>query len=765
MAASVSDEAFAQHLLRVGVASLEQLEREKRIQAEAGKQGKPLPLGQALVMMGILTPTLRENLEKAVRGPEEGNLGQIAHYRLLKKLGKGGMGTVFLAEDSHVGRRVALKVLAPEMAADPQFLSRFKREAIAAGKLNHVNIAGAYTFDQSGQYHYYVMEYSEGEPLSKVLERSSFLPEEEALKIVMQVARGLKHAHEQGIIHRDIKPGNIFLTQDGVAKILDLGLSKNLAGAGESFHTMSGIAVGTPHYISPEQARGEKGIDARTDIYSLGATFYHLVTGATPFQASTGAAIMLKHLTAQVPNPQDLNPDLSDGTVQIITRMMAKSPNDRYPNCAELLQDLELVIDGQMPSSVELDAIRSSVAVRQSSHPAKGDDGARPARRRSSGHVPVGAVEVSAPPRPPGRRSSQQKILPAERRDGPAAPQSGRAPSRARQGPYEENEYPVEGVPPPSRKTLWMLLGLGGTAALLLVALIIVLSGGDAPPAATKKDPSAKTLKSAAPAPPQAPPPASTKTTVVSARPTGAALEAEASEKLDKLFQGVSERDTDARAARVEAFLRDYGETIAGARAKVLLEKLRKGPSLPPDSLDPPTPVRPAGKAQPSQPLKLVIVKAMYGALPDGAKIDVTDKIKALVTTDGLTVKVSKDNLGDPAANAGRKLKVDFILAGQKVDRTVNDGETLTISLKVGKLMILKAEYGDLPDGPRTDVTTKVQEMVKDAALSVDATNDNFGDPVLGTFKKLKVDYVFDRVRKVKEVAENKNLAISNKGE
>jgi serine/threonine protein kinase len=120
MAASVSDEAFAQHLLRVGVASLEQLERAKRIQAEAGKQGKPLPLGQALVMMGILTPTLRENLEKAVRGPEEGNLGQIAHYRLLKKLGKGGMGTVFLAEDSHVGRRVALKVLAPEMAADPQ---------------------------------------------------------------------------------------------------------------------------------------------------------------------------------------------------------------------------------------------------------------------------------------------------------------------------------------------------------------------------------------------------------------------------------------------------------------------------------------------------------------------------------------------------------------------------------------------------------------------------------------------------------------------
>jgi len=165
------------------------------------------------------------------------------------------------------------------------------------------------------------------------------------------------------------------------------------------------------------------------------------------------------------------------------------------------------------------------------------------------------------------------------------------------------------------------------------------------------------------------------------------------------------------------------------------------------------------------EPLKLAIVKAVYGALPDGAKTDVTDKVKGMVTADGLTVKVSKDNFGDPAANAERKLKVEFTVAGQKVDRTVNENETLAISLKVGKLMILKAEYGDLPDGPRTDVTAKVQEMVKDDALSVDATNDNFGDPIEGTVKKLKVDYLFDRVRKAKEVAENENLTISNKGE
>jgi hypothetical protein len=160
------------------------------------------------------------------------------------------------------------------------------------------------------------------------------------------------------------------------------------------------------------------------------------------------------------------------------------------------------------------------------------------------------------------------------------------------------------------------------------------------------------------------------------------------------------------------------------------------------------------------EPLKLVIVKAVYGAL------DVTDKVKGMVKADGLTVKASKDNFGDPAANADKKLKVEFTVAGQKVDRTVNDNETLTISLKVGKLMILKAEYGDLPDGPRTDVTTKVQEMVKDDALSVDATNDNFGDPIEGTVKKMKVEYLFNGgAKKEKEVAENENLTISNKGE
>ena len=162
--------------------------------------------------------------------------------------------------------------------------------------------------------------------------------------------------------------------------------------------------------------------------------------------------------------------------------------------------------------------------------------------------------------------------------------------------------------------------------------------------------------------------------------------------------------------------------------------------------------------AEDKVPLKLVIIKATYGTA------DVTEKLKGLANADGVTAKASKDAFADGGADA--KLKVEFSVNDQKVTRTINDGETLTITLKVGKLLILKAEYGDLPDGARTDVTTKVQEMVKDDALSVDATNDNFGDPIEGTVKKMKVEYLFNGgAKKEKEVAENETLAISNKGE
>jgi hypothetical protein len=164
-------------------------------------------------------------------------------------------------------------------------------------------------------------------------------------------------------------------------------------------------------------------------------------------------------------------------------------------------------------------------------------------------------------------------------------------------------------------------------------------------------------------------------------------------------------------------------------------------------------------------PAKLVIVKAVYGDLPNGASSDVTEKVKGMVKPEGLTVDATNDNFGDPAEGIVKKLKVEYTLNGQKMEQTVNESETLSISTKASKLIILKAVYGDLPNGASTDVTAKVQPLVKDDALSVDATNDNFGDPADGIVKKLKVDYSFDGVKKSKEVNENETLTISNKGE
>ncbi|MGD0093440.1 MAG: protein kinase, partial [Planctomycetota bacterium] len=333
--------------------------------------------------------------------------------------------------DLNVGRKVAVKVLPKRHSDNQEFLTRFRREAQATGKLNHVNIVAAYTVDEERGLHYYAMEYCEGEPLDSILKREHFIQWDLAANVVLQVARGLKHAHEHGIIHRDIKPANIFIckplgpsrdregavgpladargsedpfAEGFVAKILDLGLSKTL-GSASSFYTQTGLALGTPHYISPEQAKGDRNVDGRTDIYSLGATFYHLVTGETPFHASTPMVIMMKHVNEQLPNPQDIRDEIPDGVVHVIQKMMAKAPADRYRDCKELLDDLELVIDGKMPSSQAIEMGKSSVAVARVprrvplSLGGRAPRRAQRARKLQSGkmqHIVIGALGLGA---------------------------------------------------------------------------------------------------------------------------------------------------------------------------------------------------------------------------------------------------------------------------------------------------------------------------------------------------------------------------------
>jgi eukaryotic-like serine/threonine-protein kinase len=297
---------------------------------------------------------------------EEGGVQQLGNYRLIKKLGAGGMGAVFLAEDTIAQRKVALKILPKKLAtSNPDFIQRFRREAQAMGKLNHQNIVAAFAVGEEQGHNYYAMEYCDGEPLDALLKREKFLKPERAVEIVTQVAHGLQHAHKYNLIHRDIKPANVFITSEGVAKILDLGLSKNIEEQDTAYLTQAGHAVGTPHYISPEQAKGAADIDGATDIYSLGATFYHLVTGQTPFDGKTSAVVMTKHLTEQLPNPQDIREEIPDGVVHVIVKMMAKDRKDRYTNCSELIDDLDAVAAGHSPSSHALEAVKSSVALRR----------------------------------------------------------------------------------------------------------------------------------------------------------------------------------------------------------------------------------------------------------------------------------------------------------------------------------------------------------------------------------------------------------------
>jgi serine/threonine-protein kinase len=360
---AVTDEVFARFLIQIGGATPEQIKAAQDAQAVAAKSGQRVALADVLIQRGIITPAIKENVEKKATGQQPA-IQKLKQYRLIRKLGEGGMGVVYLAEDTDLQRKVAIKVLPKRFVSDAQSLTRFKREAHAAGKLNHDNIVGAYDAGEDAGHHFYVMEYCEGEPLNVILKRQKSLALDKALDIVTQIAQGLKHAHDQGLIHRDIKPANVFITGAGVAKILDLGLTKELNDSENSFATQTGVALGTPHYISPEQAQGKQDIDGRTDIYSLGATYYHLITGQTPFFGATSALIMSKHINEQLPNPQDIREDAPDSVAHIIANMMAKNREDRYRNCGELLEDLERVRKGEEPSSQALDAQKTSIAAR-----------------------------------------------------------------------------------------------------------------------------------------------------------------------------------------------------------------------------------------------------------------------------------------------------------------------------------------------------------------------------------------------------------------
>jgi len=275
---------------------------------------------------------------------------QLGNYTLVKKIGEGGMGTVYEAVQAGINRRVALKVLSPTLVKNPTFLERFRREARAAGSLNHPNMVTVYESGEVQGHHYLAMEFVEGETLRTRLKRVGKLPVDEALGIVRSVAEALDYAWNHGkIIHRDVKPDNIMLTQEGHVKLADLGLAKSTEE--DTTVTTVGSGIGTPAYISPEQSQSAGEVDCRADIYSLGITLFQLVTGRLPFEADTPYAMVSAHMEQPLPDPQSLNAELSAGVCGLVRRMCEKGAANRYQSPAELIADIDVVKSGGTPSA------------------------------------------------------------------------------------------------------------------------------------------------------------------------------------------------------------------------------------------------------------------------------------------------------------------------------------------------------------------------------------------------------------------------------
>ena len=270
---------------------------------------------------------------------------QIGQYRLLKPLGAGGMGEVYLAEHRMLKRPCAIKLIHPDRAGDPHVLARFEREVRMTARLSHWNTVEIFDYGRTddGTF-FYVMEYLPGLSLEALLERHGPLPAERVVHLLRQTCQGLREAHAIGLIHRDIKPANVFAAQRGglydVAKLLDFGLVKPLAETASARLTQEGAISGTPLFMSPEQARGRGDLDARSDIYSLGAVAYALVTGRPPFENTNPMEVMIAHVRDEVVRPSEHQADVPADLEGVILRCLAKSPEDRFQDVDSLEQAL-----------------------------------------------------------------------------------------------------------------------------------------------------------------------------------------------------------------------------------------------------------------------------------------------------------------------------------------------------------------------------------------------------------------------------------------
>ncbi len=262
-------------------------------------------------------------------------------YQILETIGGGGMANVYKAHDVILNRNVAVKVLRPQFSDDEEFIRRFRREAQAATSLSHPNVVSIYDVGEEDDLYYIVMEYVEGLTLKQMIQQRGVLPIEETINIMLQISSAIAHAHLNHIVHRDIKPHNILISEKGEAKVTDFGIARAMTSATIT-HTNS--VMGSVHYLSPEQARGGM-VNEKSDIYSLGVVLYEMVTGSVPFSGDTAVSIAIKHLQTEVPSPRRINPALPQSIENIILKATAKDPFHRYSSVRKMEEDLDTALE------------------------------------------------------------------------------------------------------------------------------------------------------------------------------------------------------------------------------------------------------------------------------------------------------------------------------------------------------------------------------------------------------------------------------------
>ncbi len=344
---------------------------------------------------------------------------RFGDFIIEKRLGVGGMGAVYLARRASDGLAVALKVLNPVAGADEGLVKRFVREAQCLLTLDHLNIVKAFDLGSENGQHFICMEYVRGENLGTIIEREGRVEPETALMIMKQVAGALSYGWKHGVVHRDLKPENILLNTDGVCKLADMGLAV-LANREDLRLTAPGTVMGTPDYMSPEQARAVHDIDTRSDVYSLGCTIYHAVCGRRPFEGPSVVEILKKHLSEAPRAPREIVPGLSRGAEQILLKCMAKEPVDRFQTCAELVE----AIDRERASAAPEGGPASDASARAG---ASRDTSRRQAFEDASPEPPAPSDAPDAPEAP----DAAALLIAHARASAPASPGGGPRPHPA----------------------------------------------------------------------------------------------------------------------------------------------------------------------------------------------------------------------------------------------------------------------------------------------------------------------------------------------